>query len=462
MMSDELSIDIQLSRTTIAAAQQPQLVYVLLGIQPSAQQATAQLPVNLTLVVDRSQSMCIPILTEEQFEELARGGGAREVVVDGVPVWEFHNAQAGLTARAPRSLDFVKAALRNVVEKLGPYDRFSLVVFAREGCVLIGNESATSRNRLLTAVDQLDGLQLGDETCMARGMVLGYAEATKRMSSETVTRIVLLTDGFAADGEECLRQAQQAAAARVHISTVGLGAEFNEDLLISIADISKGNAYFVHDPQEIAAVFARELNGVQTVAQRNLELKLALTGGVELHKAYRVKPVIADLGTVAIADGSASIQLGDLERDAPPALLLELIVPPRPAGKYRLAQVVLAYDSPAQGLSGQKWRSDIVVQYAESTPVGSSPDSHVISVVERVSAHTLQTRALQDAQAGNVTRATAKLQAARTRLLAMGESELAETTRQEIENLQRAGQVSAAGTKKLRYETRRLTGRTEG
>ncbi len=460
-MSEALTLNIRLGRTTIPTAQQPQLVYVLLDIQPAGDLGSVRLPVNLSLVVDRSRSMCIPILTQEQFEELARRGAVREVVVDGVPVWEFSNVPEGLADSAPRNLDFVKTALRNVVEQLGPADRFSLVVFARDGRVLIGNEAAANRRRLLAAVDQLERLDLGDETYMARGMALGYAEAARRISSEMVSRMVLLTDGFAADGEECLRQAQAAAATHLPISTVGLGAEFNEELLISIADMSKGNAYFIYDPQDIPAVFARELSGVQAVVLRNLELKLALTGGVELRRAHRVRPVIADLGTAAIAGGSASIPLGDLERDAPPALLLELIAPPRPAGKYRLAQVVLAYDNPAQGLMGQKVRSDIVVQYAEGPATGSTPDPQVMNVVEKVSAHNLQTRALQEARAGNVAGATVKLQAAYTRLLAMGETDLAEATRQEIENLQREGQISPAGTKRLRYETRRLTEREE-
>ena len=108
--------------------------------------------------------------------------------------------------------------------------------------------------------------------------------------------MVLLTDGFTADSDECLRQAQKASAAGLTISTVGVGMEFNEELLINIAEMSKGNAYFIQDPQDIPAVFAQELSGVQAIALRNLELKLRLTGGVELRKAYRAKPVIADLG----------------------------------------------------------------------------------------------------------------------------------------------------------------------
>lgn len=454
-MPDEIILDIRISRTTIPTIQGSQLVYVLFGIQPGQDLGNVRLPVNMALVVDRSESMCIPILSEELFEELARRGSVREVVVDGIPAWEFRNVPADLAAQAPRNLDFVKAALRSAVEKLGPKDHFSLVVFAKDARVLVGNEPASNRRRLLAAVDQLERQQLGNDTYMARGMGLGHKEAAKAFSPESVSRMVLLTDGFTADSEECLRHAQQAISAGLTISTVGLGVEFNEELLINIADMSKGNAYFIHDPQDVPTVFARELNGVQAISLRNLELKLRLTGGVELRKAHRAKPIISELGRGALTGGSTGFPLGDLERDAPQALLLELLVPPRPAGNYRLAEVVLAYDNPAQGLSGQKVRRDVVVQYAAGAEAAPS-DSSVMTVVERVSAHTLQTRALQEAQAGNVTGATAKLQAAYTRLLNMGEGDLAEATRQEIENLQSQGQVSAAGTKKLRYETRRL------
>jgi Ca-activated chloride channel family protein len=459
-MPDELTFDIRPGRTVIPTMQQPQLVYVLCEIQPAEGSRAVRLPVNLALVVDCSESMRIPLLSDELFEELARRGGVREIVVDGIPAWQFRNVPADLAAKAPRNLDFVKEALRSAVEKLGPTDRFSLVVFAKDARVLVGNEPASNRRRLLAAIDQLERQQLGNDTYMARGMGLGHREAAKALSPEIVSRMVLLTDGFTTDGDECLRQAQQTTAAGLTISTVGVGMEFNEELLISIADLSKGNAHFIGDPQDIPAVFAQELSGVQAIALRNLELKVRLTGGVELRKAYRAQPVIADLGRGALAGGNTGFPLGDLERGAPQALLLELLAPPRPAGNYRLAEVVLAYDNPAQGLPGQKERRDVVVQYASGADSAPS-DSRVMTVVERVSAHTLQTRALQDALAGNVAGATVKLQAAYTLLLNMGEGDLAEATRQELENLQSEGQVSAAGTKRLRYETRRLAEKKE-
>jgi Ca-activated chloride channel family protein len=60
---------------------------------------------------------------------------------------------------------------------------------------------------------------------------------------------------------------------------------------------------------------------------------------------------------------------------------------------------------------------------------------------------------------GNVAGASQKLRAAATRLLEMGEDDLAQSALEEAENLEKSGQMSARGTKKLRYETRKLTQR---
>ena len=84
-----------------------------------------------------------------------------------------------------------------------------------------------------------------------------------------------------------------------------------------------------------------------------------------------------------------------------------------------------------------------------------------MSIVEKVTAHKLQTRALDEAAAGNIAGATQKLRAAATRLLELGEEELAQTAMDEAERLERGESLSARGTKKLRYETRKLTQKLE-
>jgi len=58
--------------------------------------------------------------------------------------------------------------------------------------------------------------------------------------------------------------------------------------------------------------------------------------------------------------------------------------------------------------------------------------------------------------AGDVAAATRNLRAVATRLLNMGETELAEAAEKEARSLEQQGHMTPAGTKKLAFDTRRL------
>jgi len=453
-MSNSLSVIASLNQGSIPANSPVRLAYLLVQIQPGAMSAET-MPVNLNIVVDNSDSMGIIILTEEQINRLRQTGHVTDVTVDGVSAFHFDNMPVEYQHNAPR--DHVKRALDDVAQRIKPRDKYSLVVFARDARVLVRNQSGKDTRALDKAVGEMDNLKLGNDTRMATGMQKGIDEVKRGFSREMVNRMIVLTDGFTTDAQQCRALAAQAAQAGISISTMGLGAEFNEDLLISISDSSGGNAYLIHSPDEITNIFEQELAGAQNVILRDLDLKMRLMQGVELRHAYRVKPTIADLGVLPVAERSIDLPLGELNRNGEIALLFELLVPPRAMGTYQLAHLVTEYNQPGAGVS-QKDRQDCVIQYTPSPmPVPVNPQ--VMNMVETISAFRLHTRALEDAARGDVSGATQKLQAAATRLINMGESELAQTALDEAANLQQKGQMSADGTKKLRYDTRRLTQR---
>jgi Ca-activated chloride channel family protein len=272
-----------------------------------------------------------------------------------------------------------------------------------------------------------------------------------------LTRLIVLTDGFTTDPDRCLQLAAQARDSAIAVSTLGIGTEFNERLLTTIADNSSGNGYFAKVPTEIPPAFSQELEAVQSITVRHLVARVRLSAGVELRRAHRVRPAIATLRDVPIDDRLATFDLGDLEADRPPALLLELIVPTRSAGAFRIAQVTLSYDLPGPpgGSSGAQATCEAVLEYTREAIPPLNPV--VMNTVEKVSAFSLQTRALEDAEAGNVQGATSKLRSAATRLLDMGEVGLANAAEQEAQRLEREGQISAEGAKTLHYATRRLS-----
>ena len=437
----------------LPATRQRHLVYALLEIRPGDETAPPA-PLNLSLVVDASRSMSIPILTEEQFNDLRARGMAKRRTVDGVSVWQFE-VPKGFRVDAPSNMDFTKRALHTVAEHIRPEDRFAMVAFAQDALLMVGNTPGTEVGQLEEAIERLDRIDLGDETYMARGMQAGYRQAMPAVSADVVSRMIVLTDGYTKEEKDCYTWTRQAKQEGIVVSTMGLGMDFNEELLISLADVSGGNAYFCEDAQEIPDAFRQELARAQSIAWRDLSLTLSLPGEVTVRRGHRVTPTIAPL----TIEGDA-IALGDLESatsaPAGTSLLLELIVPPRPAGTYRLAQVAL-HGRPAGHTSPAEIdRQDVVVRYTEQPSLAKQTDTHLMEVIQRVSAFKLQDQAMQEAQRGNVEGATRRLRAAGERLIEMGQDDLGETMLVEADLMEKEGQMSPEGTKKLRYGTRRL------
>jgi len=180
-------------------------------------------------------------------------------------------------------------------------------------------------------------------------------------------------------------------------------------------------------------------------------------GGVVPRQVWQVTPHINNLGYTPIGEHDVQVPLGDLDAEEGKALLVELLLPPRQPGRYRIAQTEVTYDLPLQNVIGARARSDVIISYTTDALQAEQYNAGVMNLIEKVTAYKLQTRALAEAEMGNIQGATQKLRAAATRLLELGETDLAEAASQEAANLEQSGQMSSSGTKKLRYQTRKLT-----
>jgi Ca-activated chloride channel family protein len=354
-------------------------------------------------------------------------------------------------------MDFTKKALRFVADYIRGADHFSLVAFAEDALLMVSNTLGTRKDELRQAVDRLDHIDLGDETYMARGMAMGYKQIQAAPTTGTdLRRMVVLTDGYTKDEQEAYTWARQAKQAGIVVSTMGLGLDFNEELLISLADSSGGESYFIEDPQEIPSAFRQELASAQSVTWRDLTLDLDLPTDVTLRRAYRVRPAISPATAAPTAGATARINLGHLEADHPPAALLELVVPPRPEGAYRLAQATLRGRPPEAAAEKDIGNQDVLVRYTERPSLAKQTDPNLMSVVQAVSAFKLQSQAIDEASRGNVAGATRRLRRAGEHLIEMGQEDLGQTMLVEADLLEKEGQMSSEGTKKLRYGTRKL------
>lgn len=471
-MEHSLKLSSSLASPVIPVTGQQRLVYLL--IEVSGGEGTQPLPSNLGFILDASDSMRIRLVTDEQFMELVRNGQAHEVMTDGVPAYRIKSISSDLISKFPRRIDYVSEALVIAGEYLRAVDRFCVVAFAERAQCMVSAMPGKEKARLVQTARELERLRLGDGTHMAEGIALAFQELQRPPGSSAAltppgavplgfaSRLILLTDGHTLKVKECYEWAQRARQAGIKLTTMGIGVEFNEDLLIPLADITGGNAYYIETPDQIPQVFRRELGAALRISYRNVEAKLLLPVGVELRRVYRVLPELSAFDQGPNMNNSYSLLMGDYDPAAPQAMLVELLAPAWRAGDYRLAQVLLAWDDPANKNIRQNQRQDVVIHVAEAS--SGTFDGRVMNIVEKVGVFKMGTQALEAAQNAAMTasredrsNATVRLRQAATRLLDMGEPALAEAMLLQANMLEQHGNIDPDATKRLRYETRRLT-----
>jgi Ca-activated chloride channel family protein len=412
-MKNELNIRCVMSKGALPVTGAEQAVYALVDIKAVSSGQSRTMPANFGLVLDRSGSM------------------------DG------------------EKMKNLKEAAGYVVDHLNENDLVSVTVFDDQVKTIIPNQPLTDREEVKSRLESViprGGTQISD------GLKAGLAEAGKGFSKDRVNRILLLTDGQTWDDEAaCLALADEAGRKGIAITSIGIGEEWNEKLLLQLAERSHGNSHWIQNPIAILDAFRQEVEGAQSVAATNLRVTARMSPGVKPVKAYTTMPMISDVSTKAVNGQNIMADLGSLDSKRGQAMLIEARVPSQKAGKFRMGQVEVAYDVPSRGITGQSVKADLFVTFTDDAASAAKVNAEVMNLMEKVSAFKLQTRALTEAEAGNIAAATQKLQSAATVLLNLGEDELAEAAEKEILSLKRTGALTAAGTKKLEYGTRKLT-----
>jgi Ca-activated chloride channel family protein len=205
---------------------------------------------------------------------------------------EFATKKAKSSTRPPLNLSIVidrsgsmsgdkiesaKEAASGLIENLGPSDRVSLVQYDHQAQVLVPSTLADEKGKsaLMAA---LDGITPGGSTNLHDGMALGIEEVISKQDAGQASRVILLSDGRANSGivdpSELALDASAAAERGIRVTTVGLGLDYNEDLMEDIAINGAGHYYYVKGAADLQPIFAGELSDLQDTVATRAELRL--------------------------------------------------------------------------------------------------------------------------------------------------------------------------------------------
>jgi len=211
-------------------------------------------------------------------EDRAAAGAPVRVPTDLVVVLDRSGSMMG------DKIVHARAAVRALVEALGASDRFALVAYS-DGAVPVIPLSAAGagRQHWLAAVESI--LPTGG-TNLSSGLDLALAMVDGARAEGRSPRVVLISDGLANQGdpsrEGLVARALRAARGEYALSTVGVGADFDEGLMAALADAGTGNFHFLASAEGLGAILAAEFATARETVASGLRVTIEPAAGVSV------------------------------------------------------------------------------------------------------------------------------------------------------------------------------------
>src|SRR5271170_120378 len=179
-------------------------------------------------------------------------------------------------------LEKTKQAAMQLVDRLAPNDIFSLVIFSDHADVLVPAQKVEDKDALK---EKIQGIEADGSTALYAGVKMGADQLQEFFSDRRINRVILLSDGLANVGpsspRELRRLGSDLAERGISVTTIGVGDDYNEDLMAGLAEASDANYYYVQDTEKLPEIFAKELGDMLAVAARDVRIEIICPDGVK-------------------------------------------------------------------------------------------------------------------------------------------------------------------------------------
>jgi Ca-activated chloride channel family protein len=183
---------------------------------------------------------------------------------------------------AGAKIEKARQAAIDLVEQLAPGDIFSLITYSDHVEVLLPAQAIRDKEELRSRISRI---RPSGSTALYAGVRAGAEQLRHHFSSKRINRIILLSDGLANVGpsspRELRRLGQELSEEGIAVTTIGLGDDYNEDLMAGLAEASDANYYYVKDTEKLPQIFAKELGELLTVAAREVRIQITCPDGVK-------------------------------------------------------------------------------------------------------------------------------------------------------------------------------------
>ncbi|WP_013334917.1 vWA domain-containing protein [Gloeothece verrucosa] len=408
-----LNVSITPHREFFPADTADQRLFIMLKLRPTKEVSNSRPSTSFAFVIDTSGSM----------DEVVTGGKSKKsIVIESL----YQLVRSG---------------------RLTQDDHIAIIEFHDQASTLIGLTPATQVFQLENAIARLNDFSGG--TCMGKGM----NEALVLLTNQSMTsrRVLIFTDGETFDEEDCEIIAQQFSNQGISITAMGVGDEFNEDLLIhKISDPTGGRLYplvignatgLQVSITELPKILFEEHQQAKDEVINNLTLSVKTVKGVELIRVTRVYPDQAEFPLI-----QQPYFIGAAKANDETIFILEFSVDSRATSRVRIAQLGLTYDIPGLNKRGEFPPQNVVAQFVGGQGGAAQVNQEVMGYVQQRNISQLVNDATRVAE-NNPEQAEKLLETARRMTVKIGNKAMEESLNEGIDELRKTKKISA-GTRK--------------
>jgi Ca-activated chloride channel homolog len=185
-------------------------------------------------------------------------------------------------------IEFVRAGLEQLVDGLRDIDKLAIITYSDRANLVQPMAEVSLRRAELRAL--VRGLTANGGTALHDGLKLGYEEAFRQRDSGRQNRVLLLSDGQPTIGitstPEILTMSRGFNSEGMGLTTIGVGTDFNPELMRGLAQQADGNFYFLENAGAVKEVFGQELSYFTVPVAFDLKLSLEPGALYNFGRAY--------------------------------------------------------------------------------------------------------------------------------------------------------------------------------